>query len=110
MNEQKTLDALADADERLRQENARLKADLEKTDRKCEEFKQRNSAYIKVIAALDTTDCYGVLISWASNPNATVMQIRAGYYNMTGAGLHERLSALEAAAKSAPRHEEVSHG
>lgn len=110
MNEQNTLDALVDANERLRQENARLKADLEKADKKCEEFKHRTSGYGKIIAALDTTDCYGVLIPLADNPNSTVMQIRSAYYNMTGAGLHERLAKLEAAAKSAPRHGEVIHG
>ena len=110
MNEQNTLDALVDANERLRQENARLKADLEKSDRKCEEFKRRISGYGKIIAALDTTDCYGVLIPLADNPNSTVMQIRSAYYNMTGAGLHERLAKLEDSAKSAPRHGEVNHG
>jgi len=91
--------ALLDANERLRKENEKLRVELEKMTARFNESSVNALAYLKIVAALDTTDCYGILVPYAKDPNSTVQGIRANYFNMTPQGLAERLGRLETAAK-----------
>lgn len=91
--------ALLDANERLRKENEKLRVELEKTTVRLNESSVNAQAFLKIVAALDTTDCYGILVPYARDPNSTVQGIRANYFPMTPQGIAERIGKLEAAAK-----------
>lgn len=96
----KVNDAILDANERLRAENKALQAALKKSNSDLEYWRKHASAFMQIVAAIDTTDTYGMLIPAAMQPDCSTMQLRACYYNMSNPGISNRLAKLEAAGKA----------
>ena len=96
--EKQIKDALLDANQRLRQENAALQAELDKTKKELVQQTVRAAAWMKTAAACDGEDLYGAVYIEAMRPNAEQHTLRQFYLSLTNEGLSGRIAKLEAAS------------